>query len=297
LVRSVVGSDGRPGFRGASYAGEAIVFQLFHDQRHNVLLTRFSGAYVATDISLRDKAVGRFVARNGLARGIMDYSAVEAVDIPIEVVVERSSRPPQLPGQARVIVAPREPLWAMNRIFAAHRLFRQGEEPILVRSIGEAYQALSMVDPASRLEGVAHDVLAGIESSRGATDAEERERLRRKMMRMLDTVLERGPASRKVTAITLSDVLNAMLSRATVSDADLKTTCTTCNSRLPLSRYTISAGRETTYACPDCGQVMVVLATAAEGSSPVAGYEMGRFIVRTAGDIECPGAMLPKCEP
>ena len=149
-----------------------MVFQLLHDQRHNVLLTRFSGAYVATDISLRDKAVGRFVARNGLARGIMDYSAVEAVDIPIEVVVERSSQPPLLPGQARVIVAPREPLWAMNRIFAAHRLFRQGEEPILVRRIEEAYQALSMVDPVfepvavdpvSRLEGVTHDVLAGIE--------------------------------------------------------------------------------------------------------------------------------------
>src|SRR5215211_6682229 len=263
-----------------------MVFQLFHDQRHNVLLTRFSGTYVATDISLRDKAVGRFVARNGLARGIMDYSTVEAVDIPIEVVVERSSQPPLLPGQARVIVAPREPLWAMNRIFAAHRLFRQGEEPILVRSIEEAYQALSMVDPVSRLEGVAHDVLAGIDSSHSATDAEERERLRRKMLRMLDTVLERGPAARKVTAITLSDVLNAMLSRTTVSDADLKTTCTTCNSRLPLSRYTISAGRETTYACPDCGQVMVVLAAAAEGASPLAGYEMGRFIVRTAGDIE-----------
>ena len=154
------------------------------------------------------------------------------------------------------------------------------------------------VDPVSRLEGVAHDVLAGIESSRGATDAEERERLRRKMMRMLDTVLERGPAARKVTAITLSDVLNAMLSRATVSDADLKTTCTTCNSRLPLSRYTISAGRETTYACPGCGQVMVVLAAVDEGAAPsLPGYEMGRFIVRTAGDIECPGAMLPKCEP
>ncbi len=115
---------------------------------------------------------------------------------------------------------------------------------------------------------------------------------------MLDTVLERGPAARKVTAITLSDVLNAMLSRATVSDADLKTTCATCNSRLPLSRYTISAGRETTYACPGCGQVMVVLAAVDEGAEPSPpGYEMGRFIVRTAGDIECPGAMLPKCEP
>jgi predicted RNA-binding Zn-ribbon protein involved in translation (DUF1610 family) len=283
------------------------VFHLLHDKRHNVLLTRFSGTYVATDISLRDKAVARFVARNGLARGIMDFSAVEAVDVAIEVVVERSSRPGLLSGQPRVIVAPREPLWAMNRIFAAHRLFRQGEEPLLVRSIAEAYQALSLIDPifepvpidpASRLEGVARDVLAGIESSRGAAVAEERERLRRKMLRMLDTVLERGPAARKVTAITLSDVLNAMLSRATVSDADLTTTCTTCHSRLPLSRYTISAGRKTTYACPGCGQVMVVLTAADESveSSPP-GYEMGRFIVRTAGDIECPGAMLPKCEP
>ncbi len=284
-----------------------MVFQLLHDARHNVLLTRFSGAYVATDISLRDKAVGRFVARHGLARGIMDYSAVEAVDIPIEVVVERSSKPGLLRGQARVIVAPREPLWAMNRIFAAHRLFRQGEEPLLVRTIEEAYQALSMidpvfepvaVDPVSRLEGVAHDVLAGIESSRGASDAEERERLRRKMVRMLDTVLERGPGARKVNAITLSDVLNAMLSRVTVSDSDLTTTCATCNSRLPLSHYTISPGRETTYACPACGQVMVVLAAVDEGTEPVLpGYEMGRFIVRTAGDIECPGGMLPKCEP
>lgn len=283
------------------------MFQLLHDKRHNVLLTRLSGTLVVTDVSLRDKAVGRFVARNGLARGIMDYTAVEAVDIPIEIVVERSSKPPLLPGQARVIVAPREPLWAINRIFAAHQLFRQGEEPLLVRSIEEAYQALFMVDPVfepvavdrlSRLEGVTHDVLAGIESSRSATDAEERERLRRKMLRMLDTVLERGPAARKVTAITLSDVLNAMLGRATVSDSDLKTTCTTCKSHLPLSRYTISAGRETTYACPGCGQVVVVLAAADEGAgSSLSGYEMGRFIVRTASDIECPGAMLPKCEP
>lgn len=283
------------------------MFQLFHDKRHNVLLTRLSGTLVATDVSLRDRAVGRFVARNGLARGIMDYTAVDAVDLPIEVVVARAAKPPLLPGQARVIVAPREPLWAINRIFAAHQLFRQGEEPLLVRTIEEAYQVLSMVDPVfeplavdplGRLEGVAHDVLAGIESSRGATDAEERDRLRRKMMRMLDTVLERGPDAPKVNAITLSDVLNAMLSRATVSDSDLKATCAVCNSRLPLSRCTISAGRETTYACPDCGRVMVVLAAVDEGAEPLlSGYEMGRFIVRTASDIECPGAMLPKCEP
>ena len=284
----------------------SIVFQLLHDRRHNVLMTRLHGTLVATDITLRDKAVGRFVARHGLARGIMDYTGVEAVDIPIEVVVERASRPPRLPGQARVIVAPREPTWAMNRIFAAHQLYRLGEEPTLVRSLEEAYRALSMiapvfepvtVDPLTRLEQVAHNVLAGIEQARGAPGAEERERLRRKMIRMLDTVLERGPGARKVTAITLSDVLNALLSHATVSDADLTATCTSCKNRLPLSRYTLSAGRETTYACPDCGQVMVVLAAADDGHPALPGYEIGQFVVRTAGDIECPGAMLPKCEP
>ncbi len=282
------------------------MFQLLHDKRHNVLLTRLSGTYVATDIWLRDQAVRRFVASHGLARGIMDYSGVEAVDTPVEVVIERSSRPPLLPGKARVIVAPREPLWMINRIFAAHQLFRHGEEPLLVRSIDEAYDALSIDEPAfepvpvdevGRLAGVAHDVLAGIESSRGVTDTAERERLRRKMLRLLDTVLERSPTARTVTTITLSDVLNAMLSRAKVSDADLKTTCTACRSRLPLSRYTISPGRETTYACPGCGHIMVVLAAVDDGAESLPGYEMGRFIVRTSGDIECPGAMLPKCAP
>jgi predicted RNA-binding Zn-ribbon protein involved in translation (DUF1610 family) len=284
------------------------LFELLFDPRHNVLMTRLYGTYVESDIALRDKAVARFVARCGVARGIMNFSDIEAVDVSMEAVVRRSAGPALLDGQARVIVAPREPLWALNRIFAAHQLYRRGTEPILVRSLEEAYQALSIAEPAferleadaaSRLEGVALGVLAGIESARGTTDAEERERTRRKMLRLLDTVMTRPPAARRRAAITLSDVLNAALGSATVSDADLKTTCTSCNSRQPLSRYTISAGRETTYACPDCGHVMVVLASA-EDSQPEPsppGYELGRFIVRTAGDIECPGAMLPKCEP
>ena len=113
------------------------------------------------------------------------------------------------------------------------------------------------------------------------------------MMRMLDTVLERGPAARKVTAITLSDVLNAMLSRATVSDADLKTTCATCNSRLPLSRYTISAGRETTYACPGCGQVMVVLAAADEAIPP---WPATRWAASSSGRRATSNVPAPCCQ-
>ncbi len=283
------------------------MFQLLFDPTHNVLMTRLYGILVEPDITLRDKAVGRFVARHGLARGIMDYTSVEAVDVPIEVVVRRSAGRALLQGQARVIVAPREPVWAINRVFAAHSLYRRGDEPLLVRSLDAAYQALAIdkpafepvpADDASRLESVAQGVLSAIDATRGAADAVERERTRRKMLELLDNVMKRELVTHKAAAITLSDVLNAELRDASLTDSDLKATCPNCTKRLPLSRYTVSAGRETRYACPGCGRVMVVLTPVDEAPSPpAAGYEMGRFIVRTAGDIQCPGALLPKCEP
>lgn len=284
------------------------MFQLLFDPRHNVLMTRLYGTYVEPDITLRDKAVARFVARHGPARGIMDYTSVEAVDIPIEVIVRRSAGPALLRGQARVIVAPREPVWALNRIFAAHSLYRRGEEPLLVRSLEEAYRELAIDPPGfelvpadadSRRDGVALGVLAAIDDTRGAADAAERERTRQKMLKLLDTVMKRPEPIHKAAAITLSDVLNAALSHASVSDDDLKATCASCSGRRPLSRCTILAGRETTYACPGCNSVIVVLAAVDDGvpaRSPP-GYEIGRFIVHTAADIECPGGVLPKCEP
>jgi hypothetical protein len=284
------------------------VFQLLFDPHHDVLMTRLHGTFVESDITLRDKAVARFVGRRGKPRGIMDFSGIEAVEVSVDVVVRRSAAPSLLEGRTRVIVAPCEPLWSLNRIFAAHRLHCSGNEPILVRSLDEAYRALAIdepafepieLDPVSQLEGVAAGVLAGIEQARGAAQIEEHERTRRTMLRLLDTVMTR-PAmpEAKAAAITLSDVLNAVLRGVTLSDADLKAICPSCKRRRPLSRYVVSAGRETTYACPACGQVTVVLAAIADQvDPPPAAYELGRFIVRTAGDIECPGACLPKCEP
>lgn len=283
------------------------MFQLLFDSHHNVLMTRVYGTYRESDITLRDKAVARFVARQGKARGIVDFSDTEAVAVTVDMVVRRSAGPALLEGRERVIVAPREPLWALQRIFAAHQLYRRGTEPILVRSLEEAYRALAIVEPAfepveidaaSRREGIAAAVLAGIEHKRGTALADERERTRRKMLQLLDTVLAR-PAPSGENAITLSDVLNAELSGVTVCDADLKAICGGCKGRKPLSRYTLSAGRQTTYACPACGRVAVALSPVEDNAAEARpdGYELGRFIVRTAGDIECPGGLLPKSEP
>jgi hypothetical protein len=284
------------------------VFQLLFDPRHNVLMTRLYGTYVEADIVVRDNAVARFVARRGLARGIMDFSEVETVDVPMDSIVRRAQAPPVLLGQARVIVAPHEPAYGLNRIIAAHQLYSRKVEPLLVRTLDEAYRALGMCEPAfeavesddaTRRDAVALRVLAEIDTARGAAGGDERQRLRKKMLGLLDAVLtgEQPPGNRprpQAGAITLADVLNTFLRRGTVSDADLMATCGRCRRKKPLASYMIAAGRETTYTCPTCADVAVVLAPAAGSPPSLCGYALGTFIVRTAVDIECPGGVLPK---
>ena len=55
------------------------MFDLAYDAKHSVLLSRFSGTYSPADIALRDNAVRRFVSKNGLVRGLMDYTAVDSI--------------------------------------------------------------------------------------------------------------------------------------------------------------------------------------------------------------------------
>ena len=270
-------------------------------------MTRLHGTYGERDIVLRDRAVARFVAHNGLARGIMDFTDVETVDVSLDVIVRRCDQPPLLPGQDRVLVAPRSPAYGLNRVIAAHQLYRRGVEPLLVRTLEEAYRALAIegpdfqpleVDTASRLDGLTHDMLSTIEATRPAVPDEERERMRRKMLQLLDTALARPPPVRPGAAITLGDVLNTALTAATVSDADLRAACPGCAKRRPLSQYVLSCGRKMAYACASCGEVAVTLTPTDQcdrGTSP--GYAIGRFVVHTAAEIAYPGGVLPKCEP
>jgi hypothetical protein len=290
-------------------SSEDFVFQLLFDARHAVLMSRYHGTYVEADITLRDKAAARFVARNGLARGIMDFTAVEAIDVPMNYVLERTQAPPVLPGQARVIVAPREPAYSLNRIVAAHQLYNRKVEPLLVGTLEEAYRALSITDPAfeplehdeaTKREAIALGVVAAIDQACTAS-GDDRRRVQQKMLRLLDTVLTGKTAAgqtRAGSAITLSDVLNAALRRVTLTDSDLSANCAHCRLRTPLSACRVQAGRATTYACPSCGGILVTLASAAEASpEPAHGYALGSFIVYTEVDIECPGGVLPKCQP
>jgi hypothetical protein len=286
-----------------------LVFQLLFDARHTVLMSRFHGTYVEADICVRDKAAARFVAKNGLARGIMDFTAVEAVDVPMDYVLERTQAPPVLPGQARVIVASREPAYSFNRIVAAHQLYNRKVEPLLVGTLEEAYRALSITDPAfeplehdeaTKREAIALGVVAAIDQA-CSVNGDDRRRVQQKMLRLLDTVLTGKTAAgqaRAGSAITLSDVLNAALRRVTLTDSDLSANCAPCRLKTPLSACRVRAGRATTYACPSCGGNLVTLTSAAEPSTePARGYLLGSFLVCTDVDVECPGGILPRFQP
>jgi hypothetical protein len=278
------------------------VFDLLFDGRHVVLMSRFHGRYVAADITVRDNAVARFVARHGLARGIMDFSAVETIDVPMDFVLARCEAPPLLPGRTRVIVAPSEPAYSLNRVIAAHQLYNRKVEPLLVGTLADAYRALDIdkpafepveLDEATRLELAAFDALADIERTLAPAVA-EREKMQRAMLRRLDSALAAGgtpSGSATRTGITLADVLNAQLHRAKLSDADLTARCDSCRRKLALAACRVTPGRETIYACPHCGHLLLVLGADCD---PAGSYRLGRFSLRAYADIECPGGRLPR---
>jgi ElaB/YqjD/DUF883 family membrane-anchored ribosome-binding protein len=288
----------------------ADLFQLLFEPTHRVLMTRIYGKYVLDDIVLRDRAVARFVARNGLARGLMDFTAVESVDVPIDRLVRRAHEPPVLPGQFRVIVAPDPLTYELNRVVIAHQLYSRKVEPLLVRSLAEAHQALSLVDPkfqpvesneADQLDDSMTIVLARMDEMLDVTSLaakDERRRLRQKLLRLLDTVptTDSGQRQKSRSTITLSDVFNAALNRSAVTDNDLVAVCSQCRRKTTLGLCKVVSGRETTYSCPRCESVLTTLTPtgASDPVSPANAYRLGAFLVRTAVDLECPGARLPR---
>jgi hypothetical protein len=281
------------------------LFQLLYDRSHNVLLTRLSGTYCEDDLALRDKQVAAFVARHGLARGLMDYSGVTAVDIPMGVIVRRCQAPPLLPGQTRVIVAPGEPSYSLNRVIVAHQYFSRKVEPLLLRSLPEAYHALGSnrlefvpveEDERMRRDRIAFGALAEIDA--GARKQAERYRtLAAASRQRMAEVRGLSPAmvARGMSFITVGDLFNTALRHAQVSDRDLSIRCPGCRRERTLAACHILVSRRTTYGCPACGERLVELSQAQDRPAvePL-GYSFGDFELQTSANISCHGSVLPK---
>ena len=69
---------------------EQMMFALAFDRRHNILLSRFSGVFNSSDIAELDTAIVRFTSDHGPVHGILDFSNVSAVSVPLNRLMQRA---------------------------------------------------------------------------------------------------------------------------------------------------------------------------------------------------------------
>lgn len=123
------------------------MFSLFFERKHRVLLTRFGGIFRREVVQAQMVATRRIAAIEGPARALYDFESVEAVDIPYATLREMGRLPQTLPNQIRVYVMPRPELFGMGRTFATYQGLTGNREPLVCRTMSEAYAALDLKDP------------------------------------------------------------------------------------------------------------------------------------------------------
>jgi len=110
------------------------MFTLAFDRRHRILLTRVTGAVGSGDVSALDGAIQRFTARHGPAHGVVDFTAVSTVAVPIGKLI-----PANASAYTWIVVADRR----------LAELARTGaRESVIVSSVDEALRQLGATDPS-----------------------------------------------------------------------------------------------------------------------------------------------------
>lgn len=123
------------------------MFSLFFDSSHRVLMARVAGTFTREDLDGINAAAAEFVDRESLVRFLCDLSAVETVSFSLSDMVLRAQRVAVLPSEERVYVTADPFLFGLCELYATYQRFAGNREPLIVRSLDEAYQALELVDP------------------------------------------------------------------------------------------------------------------------------------------------------
>ena len=129
------------------------MFTLAYDRAHNVLLARFAGVFSSQDIEELDRAVMAFTAREGPSHGLLDFTAVDAISVPLSRLVQRSQQPPFSPGHRRVFVADGAQALELARTFASEQALAGSGGVQIVATRAEAY-ALLRIGKTPRFEPV-----------------------------------------------------------------------------------------------------------------------------------------------
>ena len=120
---------------------------LLFERRYNVLLVRFSDRLAREDLARLDAAAREFVARQGPSRALVDFTNVEVIEIDTAEFIRRGQRAAIMTDQDRVYVMLRPDLFGLGRMFSTYQKIGGNREPLVVRTVAEAYTALDLVDP------------------------------------------------------------------------------------------------------------------------------------------------------
>jgi hypothetical protein len=124
-----------------------MAFHLFHDAARRILWVRFGSRLTQPALAEMQAAVQAFVAQQGACDAVIDLSAVTEVDLPSHYLANLAQQKPVLSGHRRVIVASKEVVFGLSRMFGTQQQAATGETPDVVRTLQEAYDALGGGEP------------------------------------------------------------------------------------------------------------------------------------------------------
>lgn len=133
------------GYRSGAF--ETVVFTLYLERTHRILMSCFTGTFTLDSIARCDRAVMMILGQEGLVRGIIDLSEVDAVDIPQDRLEARARQPPMLAGHERIFVANRPAALAFAETYTTLQRDFGGVAPQIVATRAEACRLLGSIDP------------------------------------------------------------------------------------------------------------------------------------------------------
>lgn len=125
------------------------MFSLAVERKQSVLMVTFSGKMTLEDLNKLDTAVVAFVKKEGLTRGfLIDCTDVEEMAVPTAVFARRGQRSQNVVSdQDRVYVMPQPDMFGMGRMFGTYQRMVGKKEPIVVKTLAEAFYELKLADP------------------------------------------------------------------------------------------------------------------------------------------------------
>ncbi len=123
-------------------------YQLLFDEARRLLLVRFAGPLGRADFEALTTDMRAFAQRHGGCDGIVDFSAVTSIDLPLDFMRTYSQQSRVMSGFRRVLVAPQPQMFGFARLYGLHQDNQGADQPLVVKTLAEAYVGLDVDAPS-----------------------------------------------------------------------------------------------------------------------------------------------------